>query len=47
MKLDTQIEGQEENCRVQKNITLSELLPFLIFAIEACPEHISESIEGN
>ena len=44
MKLDTLIEGVQ-NARI---ITLSslfmELLPFLIFVIFSCPEHIFESI---
>ena len=51
MKLNTLIEGCKENCKMQEALSYHQYFrsnfPFLIFAIIACPEHVSKCIEGN
>ena len=44
MKFDALVEGHART--VTLSLAFTELFPFLTFA-NACPEHISENIEGN
>ena len=51
MKLDTLIGGHEENCSMQEPNPVTSIYGvtslFNFFSKKACPEHISESIEGK
>ena len=52
IKLDSLIEGHEGNYRMQKCNYITSIyggtsLPIFFSQYSVCPEHISESIEGN